>query len=134
MKRNAKQDSNETVPESTDRPVLTNHPRNCWALDTLVAEVCEAEPEVKVDIDNSDVSNANLDVTFSGCSDTLISALNLVSGDPRIEHLMAGGEELADAVYVSFYANAVTKDSREPFGVNDAVVILTTDGDEGATA
>lgn len=111
------------VPNTTENPrVFTNHPRECYSLTTLVAEVHAIAPEVTYEADNADVTNAALDVTFSGCDSRLISVLNLLRGDARIEHTISNTEE--GLFYVSFYANAVTKDSRETYNLADALVVL----------
>lgn len=126
----AQMDADASTEVATSLP--RNQARECYALTTLVAEVADLFPETRYVTDNYDVTNAALDVTFSECAPDLISLLNLVGGDERVVHAIAGGGDLEGSFYVSFSSVATIKDSRDPFNLIDALAVLN--GEEGVTA
>jgi hypothetical protein len=109
----------------------TNTKRTCWAALTLVAEVHEVFPETPVEYSNYDGRNTALDVTFdltgltSPDDDDLASALQLVETDERVDTVILGGTTHEGQVLVSFKSSLRTQDSREPFGILDALSVLS---------
>lgn len=110
-----------------------NSQRVCWAAKTLVAEVEELFPETPVEYSNHDGRNTALDVTFDLTTldknerADLVALLSLfdLDADPRIDAIIVGGGHMADQVLVSFHANPRTQDSRAPFGLGDALDVLS---------
>lgn len=121
-----------TIREERVGTPAVNRQRVCWAAKTLVAEVDELYPEIPVEYSNHDGRNTALDVTFdltvldSTDSDMLVTLLELTSSDSRIAYVIVGDE---DVVLVSFEGNPRTQDSRDPFGLSDALGVLT-EGDD----
>lgn len=115
-----------------------NAKRQCWAIKTLVAEVHALFPETVVSYDDYDGRNTALSVTFQldgfntdTDADDLHNLLALL-GDPahnedqRIERVTCGDDE----VCILMRSDPRTQDSREPFGLADALSVLSGE-DEG---
>jgi hypothetical protein len=120
--------------ESVGTPAV-NASRPCWAAKTLVAEVNALFPETPVEYSNPDGRNTMLDVMFDlttlDPNDVydLTTLLNLLDDpaynvDPRIDSVIAGGQQHAGQVLVAFKSNPRTQDSRDPFGLADALEVL----------
>lgn len=130
----AKQAAETTAPEPMDPGVVEtktpevrpNNGRNAYSVDTLIAEVTDLFPEVTYETSNPDWRNANTDVTFDDVTDEgLVSLLRaLAETDPRVAEVIT--EETR--VLVSVKQNPRTQDSREPFGLADAWMVLVEDG------
>ena len=116
-----------------------NAPRQCWAIKTLVAEVHTLFPETPVQYSNVDGRNTALAVAFdaTGLSeDDRADFINLMqlltdpayNDDRRIEYGIIEDEQ----VIISMRSDPRTQDSREPFGLTDALHVLSgeDDGDD----
>ena len=137
-----KEQADKSQPmDPTTKEVLVGTPqinrqRVCWAAKTLVAEVDELFPETPVEYSNYNGRNTALDVTFDFTvldlpdRDTAIALLELLSTDSRVDEVIEGGAQMDAQVLVSFKPNATTQDSREPFGLGDALVVLDEDADQ----
>jgi hypothetical protein len=117
-----------------------NTGRACYAAKTLVAEVEALFPGVPVDYSNRDGRSTALDVSFDLTvldepdGQDLVTLLTLLGDsahneDPRIREVMADPGTLQ--VLVGFRSNPRTQDSREPFGLADALDVLSGDESEG---
>jgi hypothetical protein len=121
-----------SIREARVGTASTNTQRVCYAAKTLVAEVMEMFPETPVEFSNFDGRNTALDVTFdltaiSGDDDRadLTTALTLLDDPAYNEDARIAAVLVEDgAVLVSFKSNAATQDSREPFGLIDAMSVL----------
>lgn len=118
--------------EATGAP-SANTQRVCWAIKTLVAEVHSLFPEVPVEYSNYDGRNTALDVMFdlteldeAGRTD-LANLVEMAVSDERVAHVHIQQEV---SVLVSMHPRPRTQDSREPFGLPDAYLILAGE-DEG---
>jgi hypothetical protein len=145
MRNTAKKDESGKPMDDgvTERAVgvpVTNSQRVCWAIKTLVAEVHSMFPETTAEYSDYDGRNTALAVTFDLTpldADTdrvdlanLLELLNdpAYNDDRRIREVIVESDD--SAVYVSMRGNPRTQDSREPFGLADALEVLTG-GDEG---
>jgi len=108
-----------------------NHPRLCWAMKTLIAEVKDLFPETTYEESGYDGRNTALNVTFDvhECPD-LVRLLECVKTDDRVVDVVHDEQE--QSVLVAFRAQPRMQDSREPFGLTDAWSILIDD--EAGTA
>ena len=110
-----------------------NNRRICGAIKTLVAEVLDMFPETPVEYSNYDGHNAALDVTFDlsvmDAGDvydfTGLMTLFDFDADRRVDQVIREDDRLL----VSMRPNARTKDLREPFGLAEAMAVLTEDAD-----
>lgn len=114
-----------------------NAPRQCWAIRTLVAEVEGLFPETPVTYTNVDGRNTALAVTFDLTSlseDDRIDFTNLMqlltdpayNDDQRIEYGIIEDEH----VLISMRSSSRTQDLREPFGLADALHVLSGEVEE----
>lgn len=108
-----------------------NNQRQCWAIKTLVVETHTLFPETPVEYGDYDGRNTALSVTFD-CSmldETeqvlFTDLLRILDTDERVKDTEVG----SDQVYVLMHSNPRTQDSREPFGLDDALSILSDDED-----
>jgi hypothetical protein len=133
----SKSEKNQPM-DSTAREVLipvefTNNTRVCWAAKTLVAEVEELFPETPVEYSNYDGRNTALDVAFDLTtldredSEMLSTLLIVVRGESRVREVVADYD--TQQVLVGFKSDPRTQDSREPFGLGDALLVLDEDVD-----
>lgn len=106
---------------------VPNSPRVCHAIKTLVAEVEELFPETPVEYSNHDGRNTALDVTFDLTalaypdSENFVSLLLCIKTDERV----LGIDWDDSTALVQFKPNPRTQDSRAPFGLIDALSILS---------
>jgi hypothetical protein len=125
-----------TVTEAKVGTPKPNNQRACWAAKTLVAEVREVFPETPVEYSNYDGRNTALDVMFdlTGLDPQDAHDLALVlellndtayNEDQRIDTVIAGGGDQKGQVLVSFKSSPRTQDNREPFGILDALSVLS---------
>lgn len=119
--------------ESVGTPTV-NTRRVCYAAKTLVAEVEALFPETPVEYSNHDGRNTALDVSFDLTvldSEDAASFLTLMSllddpahnDDPRIREVVVED----GAVLVGFKSDPRTQDSRDPFGLADALSVLNAE-------
>lgn len=115
------------IKEVQNPTPATNNQRVCWALKTLVAEFLELFPETPVEYSNYDGRNTALDATFdmtvmSGTDDELMATalLRLLVSDERVATVLAEDS----AMLVGVRPGPRTQDSREPFNLNDAFMVL----------
>lgn len=121
-----------SVRENSTPTMSTNAQRVCYAAKTLVAEVMEMFPETPVEFSNFDGRNTALDVTFdlttldSQDRADLMLVMTLLD-DPAYNEDSRIASVLADdgQVLVSFKSNPRTQDNREPFGLLDALSVLS---------
>lgn len=104
--------------------------RNCYALNTLVAEVTDLFPETSHEVSNRTKRWVALDVTFTGydtnhgdVEPTLPELLGLLDSEPRVAAVLHDSEQ--GQVLVSFVANPHLMDSRAPFGLRGAYEVIT---------
>lgn len=115
-----------SIREESTGTVHVNNPRVCWAAKTLVIEVEELFPETPVEFGIRDLRNTALSVTFDLTSqhgpdrDMLTALLELVDTDARVAEVVI--EE--DSAFVRFHSNPRIQDSRDPFGLADALDVL----------
>ena len=137
MSRNSTKKNEPKTPEPMDVTVTEakvgtpsgNSQRVCHAAKTLVGEVREMFPETPAEYSNYDGRNTALDVTFdltaldSQDKSDFIALMTLFDfdGDPRVSEVLAED----GALLVSFNSNPRTQDSREPFGLVDAMSIIS---------
>lgn len=101
--------------------VVPNAKRECYALKTLVAEVEALFPETVYEASGYDGRNTALDVTFAVYeSPGLAELLSLVKSDERVMDVT----EEDGHVLVEFHPWARTQDSREPFNLASAWLVL----------
>lgn len=116
--------------EKVGKPAA-NNARVCYALVTLVSEVSEMFPEVPVEYSNVNGRNTSLDATFDltpldvqdrGLFSDLFRLLgdSAYNEDRRVAEVVVDG----DQVLVSMRNDPRTMDSREPFGMADALLVL----------
>lgn len=128
------QPMDSTVYENRHPVVRTNTQRNCYAIDTLIAEVNALYPEALHEVSGYDGRNTGTDVTFDlsmllkSDAATLTTLLGLVKSDRRVMGVVEDTEE--SQVLVSFWTNARIQDSRDPFGLSEALGILAQDGED----
>lgn len=131
-KRNTPMDT--SIGEKAVGSMHVNKTRVCWALKTLVAEVLELFPETPVEYANHDgrrtALSASFDLTVHDEQDAddigaLLILLNdpAYNEDPRIESVVY--EE--GQAHVLMRSDPRTQDSREPFGLADAWLVLAGD-------
>ena len=113
-------------PSARERAIGTqaqNHPRPCWAMKTLIAEVMDLFPETTYEESGYDGRNTALDVVFDvhECPD-LARLLECVRTDDRVVDV--DYDQHGQMVLVAFRAQPRMQDSREPFGLADAWSIL----------
>lgn len=125
----------DSVREAKVGTPATNTARACYAAKTLVAEVIDLFPETPAEYSKYDGRNTALDVTFDLTAvsmpddDLLASLLELTSTDARVrEVVMEDG-----TVLVSFRSNPITQDLRDPFGLSEALLVLTSAEDDDET-
>lgn len=117
--------------ETTTPVPSSNHPRVAYALQTLVAEVRHLFPETPVEYSNVDGRNTSLDATFdltvldSEDRSAFRDLMRLTTSDERVAEVLTED----DQVLVSIRSNPRTQDSREPFGLNDAWLVMHEDAD-----
>lgn len=109
--------------------------RNCWALETLIAEVRAIYPEATYSISEVGRRQVGIAATFEGwdanhegTEPSLPQVLACVEADHRVaEVTSATSDESGDNAWVSvrMNANTVTMDQRDTFNVGDAYAILT---------
>lgn len=122
--------------ETTTPVVVVNHPRVCYAAQTLVAEVETLFPETPVEYANVNGRNVSLDVIFDLSSmdgherDNFTALLELCRGDLRIAEVVVADESDQSSVLVSFHNSALTQDLREPFGLEEAWLVMAEGYDE----
>lgn len=121
-----------TFAEDKNPTPKQNQPRVCWAAKTLIAEVLALFPETPVETSNIDGRNTALDVSFDMTvldhedRVTFTGLMIAMSEDERIWDITTED----DSVLVSFKSNPRTQDSREPFGLDAAYLVLV--GEEGS--
>jgi hypothetical protein len=131
-KQGAKDVMDPSIRENPVGKMAVNAGRACWAAKTLVAEVLELFPETPVEYSNPDGRNTALDVSFDTTvhdtldGELLATVLDLSRSDSRIKDI--DGED--GQVIVSFKSNPRTQDSREPFGLGDALLVLDEEQDQ----
>jgi len=109
-----------------------NAPRQCWAIKTLVAETAVLFPETPVEYSDYDGRNTALSVTFDltslpgGDSVLFNNLMAILDTDERVKEVIASDY---DQAYVLMHSNPRTQDSRDPFGLDDALSILSDDED-----
>lgn len=110
-----------------------NRQRQCWAIDTLVAEVLALFPETPVEYSNHNAFNAALGVTFDltgmdgGDSVVFNNLLDILGTDERVAEVWKADY---DQTYVGMRPVAALYDRRDVFGLADAYTILV-DGEDG---
>lgn len=106
--------------------MASNRKRNCYALSTLVTEFRDLFPETPIETSNYTGLNVALDVTFDltvlDNDDAILATqlLGLVENDSRVERVVSEDTQ----TLVSFFASFRTQDSREPFNLGDAYMVL----------
>lgn len=126
----------DSVREVANPTTSTNHPRVCWAIKTLVSELTVLFPEIGTpEYGDVDGRNTALSVTFD-CSMVdeddqidLSALLSVLPVDPRVADTEVG----SDQAYVLMHANPRTQDTRDPFGLADAIHAME-EGMEAAEA
>ena len=113
------------VPEEYDpRPQPLGN-RNVWAIDVLIEEV-KALFDTKVETSEPNWLNANTVVDFTTDDEDewvdMALVFPVLEDDERIESVVADGQ--ARVITVRVVANAVLYDTREPFGLDSAVLGL----------
>jgi hypothetical protein len=121
-----------TTKEARVGTPAANNERACYAAKTLVAEVNELFPETPFEYSNHDGRNTALDVTFdlngmdNDAALDLHHVLGLIDSDARVAGVIVEDE----AVLVSFRSSPRTQDLRDPFGLADALMVLSGEPDE----
>lgn len=133
------QPMDDSTREVATAAPITRTQRPCGAIKQLVKEMHALFPETPVEYSNFDPYNRALDVTFdltpldADTDKTNATNLLLLLADPahnverRIEDVIVASD--MDSVLVSMRASLRTQDNPEPFGLADALHILS--GDEG---
>lgn len=135
----ANTDTEPKQPESMDPAVREQaipdiprtNPRDCYAVQTLVAEVTGLFPETAYETSGPNSFNTSLVVAFDdGESPDLFPLLALIQSDVRV--LAVDRDSIEHRSVVEFHNNLRTHDSRAPFGLAEAHDILTSgDGQIG---
>lgn len=126
-----------SAPETKTPPTgevggMSNTARVAYAIKQLVKEVEELFPETPVTYGNINGRNTALSVEFDLTSldkserEALTNLAGLVESDPRVLDVLP----LSESVLITLRANPVTQDSREPFGLADALHVLADPDDE----
>lgn len=114
-----------------DKPVPgVNRQRPCYALVTLVDEVVDLFPEVTSTYDGVDGRGAALQGVFDATDlepevrEDFFFLLSSLENDPRVKDVVVDGSTLI----LGFHSNPRTQDSREPFNLGDALLVLVETG------
>lgn len=116
-------------------PALPNA-RVAYALQTLEAEVEHLFPEVPKEHASVDGRNTALEVVFDTTSldneerGVFVTLLDCIEHDPRVKSLTFDAE--TGGFSLLLHSNARTQDSRDPFNLNEAYLILIEAQNEGA--
>lgn len=123
----------DSVREHAVGTAPTNQRRVCWAIKTLVDEVHALFPETTVEYGDYDGRNTALSVAFDltplpaeDAQIDLSNLLDILGTDERVSRVVRSDVEVG----VSMRSNPRTQDSREPFGLADAYLILSGDDDD----
>ena len=119
-----------SLRETVDGVPHVNTKRPCWAAKTLAEEVTELFPETRITYDNYDGRGAALDLGID------MADLNSQGREDlsQLIHLLGGAEGRIDVavedvsertILVSFRSSARTQDSREPYGLGEALDVLS---------
>lgn len=116
----------DSVIERPQGEAKTNRSRNAHGLAVLIKEVLDLFPETPYETSGMDGRNTALDVSFDFTgldSQDRVDAISLllVLTDDRIRAVDAED----GLVLVQFHSNPRIQDSREPFGLDDAWIVLT---------
>lgn len=123
MSKTEHQPMDPNAPESKTPIASINRARTCYAAQTLNFEVQEAFPETGVEVSNVNRYNVALDIAFDCSNEPDLAWLLQQLEDRRIKEII----EDEGQVLVSFHDSFRTQDSRDPFGLTDAALLL----DEG---
>lgn len=121
-----------SIREDRRPTVAQNHPRECYAIRTLVAELTELFPETLVlAYTERDGRNTALAVSFDVLAlsedvrEPFRLLTQLVENDHRVETVV----EEDDVVMVVMRSSLLTQDLRDRFGLREAYSVLSgTDG------
>lgn len=115
------------IREARTGTPATNSERACYAAQTLADEVRSMFPETPVEYSNYNGRNTALDVSFdlTGMDESersdLMPLLTMVEDtDLRVREVLAED----GSVLVSFWPSPRTQDSRDSFGLADALMVL----------
>lgn len=103
-----------------------NTERPCWAISTLNEEVWALFPETPVEYSDVNGRNTALAVTYDLTAldgedqTTAVGLLNLIAGDLRVEDVLV----TSGAALVQMRPNPRTQDTRDPFGLSAALLIM----------
>lgn len=127
--------SKETTPmdasvrEDSIGHVHVNNERPCWAIKTLLAEVKDLFPETEnVVVHGYNERGVGLSVTFdlTTVDPAVWELYGMLSEDTRVEEVVSDEGNCT----VVFRNNARTQDLRDEFGLAEAWMILSDDGDD----
>lgn len=104
-----------------------NQPRVCYGIKTLVGEVLELFPKTIFETSEPNDRNVDLAVTFVIDDPWLADVLLLIEPGARVDEIFHDGEN--KTLKVHFRNSARTQDSREPFGLAEALEILEDEMD-----
>lgn len=122
-----------TITEATEPPAIAENasqPRQCWAMVTLIEEVVTSFPETSWETGDLTHFGSALDVVFTGYTDaepSLPAVLSLIETDFRVAEVDLDSRD--QQVLVVFHADFTTKDSREPFGLAEALAVMNGERD-----
>lgn len=109
-----------------------NQPRVCYALKTLIAEVSALFPETTVETGDVDGRNTALSATFTTDNADFLLLMDVLDlTDPRVESVAV--DDQTKSTKVKMRSNPRTQDSREPFGIGEAWLILAGDDESGGS-
>ena len=122
------------APERDNAEPVANNPRACYAAKQLVKEVLNLFPETEYGFTSYTPRNVALVVWFAAKDDgeetELDQLLRLVDADPRVEKITYDDNE---HLAVVFHNRPRTQDLRDPFGLDEALMVLADEdtGDGG---
>ena len=111
------------VPEESRGQAEALSNRNVWAIDVLIEEVASLF-RTKAETSEPNWLNANTVVTFTPAEDEwadMAVVMPAIFDDERVESVLVSHE---NTITVKMVANAVLYDTRDPFGLDDAVLGL----------
>lgn len=125
-KKTGPQPMDPRIKENPSPVARANSPRVCHGIKTLVAEFNELFPETTVEYSNYEKYNTATDVTFDMTAipedgrEQATQLLKLTELDTRVDYVLTSDE----GVLVSFKPSLRTQDSRDPFGLGTAWLLL----------
>lgn len=116
-----------SAPEKAVGEATQTKQRTCYAAKQLMSEVLHLFPETAYEIGRYNGRNVGLDVIFADVEPELDDLLALAVDDPRIGYISS----VEGYVLVAFLNQPRTYDLRDPFGLDEAWMVLGDDLESG---